>query len=146
MTDRAKKIAARTGGCLCGAVRFSAVPKSLNVGVCHCSMCRRWSGGVFMAIEVFPDWKEEGVIKSSTYISSDWAQRRFCNQCGSPIGWQMRDDSMLMLSASAFDDDDGFVFSLENSIDMKPDYYDFANNTHKMTEAEVLACFAEKGN
>ncbi|MFN6987310.1 MAG: GFA family protein, partial [Rhizobium oryzihabitans] len=33
------------GQCLCGAVGLEAVIGAREFGVCHCSMCRRWSGG-----------------------------------------------------------------------------------------------------
>ncbi|MHC5307319.1 GFA family protein [Bartonella sp. LJL80] len=140
-----KSYPSREGGCICGEVRFRAEPKSLDVGVCHCGMCRRWSGGVFMAIEVQPDWQEIGKSESSVYTSSDWGQRRFCHHCGTTIGWQLQDGSHLSLAVPAFDNDDGFVFTSEIYIDKKPAYYEFANQTSKLTEAEVLAALAEKG-
>ena len=40
-----------SGGCLCGAVRFTARLSKREMSVCHCDRCRRWSGGAFMAVE-----------------------------------------------------------------------------------------------
>ncbi|WP_299437237.1 hypothetical protein [uncultured Rhodospira sp.] len=36
---------ARTGGCLCGAARFSLAEETTAFSACHCAMDRRWSGG-----------------------------------------------------------------------------------------------------
>ena len=38
-----------TGGCLCGKVTYSTTIKT-GAGVCHCSMCRKWSGGLYMSV------------------------------------------------------------------------------------------------
>lgn len=42
----------RDGGCLCGAVRFKAVLTGTNFGVCHCPMCRKWTGSALLGITV----------------------------------------------------------------------------------------------
>ncbi len=39
-----------SGSCLCGKVRFTAVPNADEMGVCHCAMCRKWTGGTYMAV------------------------------------------------------------------------------------------------
>ena len=41
-----------TGGCLCGAVTYSAEGTETDVHSCHCGICRRWSGGPAFAISV----------------------------------------------------------------------------------------------
>jgi len=48
------------------------------------------------------------------------------------------------MSLSAFDDidNDNVTFTSEIFIDEKPDYFSFANDTKKMTGAEVFAMFA----
>lgn len=33
------------GKCLCGTIHFQFKVKSKEFDVCHCGMCRRWSGG-----------------------------------------------------------------------------------------------------
>jgi hypothetical protein len=40
----------RRGSCLCGAVRVSTKATNKGVGACHCSMCRKWTGGPLLVI------------------------------------------------------------------------------------------------
>lgn len=76
------------GACLCGAVRIS-VPKAPGwVGACHCRMCQRWSGGVFLC---FPADDVQVTGDVSRFASSAFAERAFCPTCGSHL-W-MRDTS-----------------------------------------------------
>jgi hypothetical protein len=130
------------GGCLCGAVRFSAEPKDRNMGVCHCTMCRRWSGGVYMAVQCAGDVAIEDETAVGVYRSSGYGERVFCKTCGTSLMWRMQDGSHHSVSAPAFDDPSVFAFSSEIFIDEKPDNYTFANSTQKMTGAEVFALFA----
>ena len=42
-----------SGKCLCGAISVTAdITEKDTVGACHCSMCRKWSGGTFLAVHV----------------------------------------------------------------------------------------------
>ena len=41
-----------TGRCLCGAVSYTAEDVETHFHSCHCSMCRRWTGGSAMAAAV----------------------------------------------------------------------------------------------
>ncbi len=134
----------RSGGCLCGAVKFSATPKlnadRLHVDACHCSMCRRQVGGPLMAVAC--DTFEVTAGQSlGVYQSSDWAERCFCTRCGSNLFWRMRDGSFFTVNAGALDDLSDAKFTAEIYIDQKPPYYDFAQATQKLTGAEVRALF-----
>lgn len=130
------------GGCLCGAVRFSASPGAAEMGVCHCSMCRRWSGGTFMAVDCGDRVEFEKDGELGAYESSKWGERTFCKSCGSTLVWRTRDGKHSAVSAQAFDDPSIFKFVSEIFIDEKPDNYAFANETKKMTGAEIFAKFA----
>lgn len=130
-------LATKSGRCLCGAATFTAkVGREMHA--CHCDYCRRWSGGVFMAVFVedvtIDDESELGVYKSSAY-----GERVFCKTCGSSLFWRMQDGSGGVASLQAFEDKSGVDFAEEIYIDKKPALYSFAGSAAKLTEAEFVA-------
>jgi hypothetical protein len=135
----------KTGGCLCGAVRFTATPANDEVGACHCSMCRRWSAGPFLVRDCGTALKIEDPSELGVYRSSEWAERAYCKKCGTPLYYRLIAKDMHFVSAEAFDDVSGMALTSQIFIDEKPSYYDFANKTHNMTGAEVFAQFAPGG-
>ncbi len=90
----------RTGGCLCGSIRFEtrAVPR--NAHTCSCEICQRHSGATSLTwVEFNADdvlWTGPGGTPS-TYRSSDYSSRAFCAACGSTLG-AIDDDLSLRLS------------------------------------------------
>ncbi len=72
-----------TGSCLCGEVSFTAKNASNSVGACHCSMCRKWGGGPLMVVDCGADVTFKGEENISVFNSSLWAERGYCNKCGS---------------------------------------------------------------
>ena len=133
-----------SGRCLCGEVRFKATPENAEMAVCHCGMCRRWSGGVFMAVDCSRGLEFENDASVAVYQSSSWGERGFCKICGSTLFWRARDGSSMHVSAQAFDHPEAFALTHEIFIDEKPANYAFANDTQKLTGAEVMAMFASK--
>jgi hypothetical protein len=136
------ELGVRSGGCLCGAARFTARPKP-EMGVCHCGQCRKWSGGVFMAVQV-AGLSVENPEALSYYVSSDYAERGFCRTCGTSLIWRLRDGSQDYVSLPALDDQTGVVFDEQIFIDEKPAIYDFANTTKTMTGAEFAVAFGRE--
>jgi hypothetical protein len=133
------------GGCLCGAVRLSATPANLEIGICHCSMCRKWSAGPFLVLDCGDSLKIEDRSQLGVYRSSEWAERCFCKQCGTPLFYRLIEKNLHFVSAEAFDDRSGYALTAQIFIDEKPGYYDFANKTRNMTRAEVFAAFTPPG-
>lgn len=132
------------GHCLCGAVRYTLAAPAKSFAACHCSMCRRWTGGVEMGLHNPPGgivW--EGEENIATYRSSEWAERGFCRICGSGLFWRLTApgpmQGMLSLSVGSLDSVEGLSFDTEVYIDHKPDTYAFAGERTRMTEAKVLA-------
>ena len=131
-----------TGGCLCGAVRFTAAPRNRHVDTCHCAMCRRWSAGPMFTLDCGSTVKVDDATQLGVYRSSEWAERCFCKQCGTSLFYRLVGKGFHAVSAETFDDRSGYAFTTQIFTDEKPGYYDFANKTKMMTGAEVFAAFA----
>lgn len=131
----------RRGHCLCGAVRLIVKKAGSKVGACHCSMCRRWSGGPLMEIDGGNDVAFEGQEDITIFDSSPWAERGFCRKCGTNLFYRLKETGQHMILAGLLDDTDGLVFDSQVFIDEKPAYYCFANETKDMTGAEIFAMY-----
>ncbi|MCU0569383.1 MAG: GFA family protein [Oculatellaceae cyanobacterium Prado106] len=129
------------GNCLCGAITVTA-PDRKNIDACHCGMCRRWGGGPALGIPCGSEVQIDGLEHLKVFQSSDWAERAFCSQCGTHIFYRLVPSQDYFLPAGLFQDDLGFEFTEQIFVDRKPPYYDFANPTANLTEAEVFAKFA----
>ena len=131
----------KTGHCLCGAVHVAAHLVSRGVGACHCTMCQRWTGGPFLALACTPETVFSGEDNITVFSSSEWAERGFCKHCGSPLFYRLKSDGSYYVPVGLFDDHDGLRFATEIFVDRKPAFYSFAEETKKMTEAEVMAMY-----
>lgn len=136
------------GGCLCGAVRYTAEVDKPELGSCHCQMCRRWSGGVLLEVTVQPgavQFEDDSHIKS--FASSPWAERAFCDTCGSNLYYRVTAEGphqgLTMLGAGTLDDIGDMKLTSQVYIDQKPGGYSFAEKTKDMTQAEIEAMFAD---
>ena len=74
-----------TGHCLCGAVTVQvAGAHDPRAAACHCRMCQRWSGGLFLSFNAdAAGVTMEGPI--TRFASTDFAERAFCSVCGSHV-------------------------------------------------------------
>jgi hypothetical protein len=140
-----------SGQCLCGAVKVEGTPvpdgtpAGNGLGACHCDMCRRWTSSVYVEIALAKDTlKVEGPVK--TFTSSEWAERAFCETCGSPLWYKLTiegtESEPLQVSAGLFENAANRELSLEVFIDRKPDGYAFAGDHKSFTEAEIFAMYA----
>lgn len=131
--------------CLCQKVSIQVAEAKPHVDSCHCSMCRKWSGGPLLAIDCGSNVKFEGEDNIKIFDSSEWAERGFCSNCGTHLFYRLKQTNQYIMPAGLFDqlDDLGNAeFTTQIFIDEKPRYYDFANPTKMMTGEEVFAAFA----
>ena len=133
----------RMGKCLCGTVTVRADAQP-HVGACHCGMCRRWGGGPAMALDCGSDavWQGGEITR---YRSSDWAERGFCTRCGTHLFYYLVPAQRYFVPTGLFEDQSGLSFESEIYIDAKPDFYDFAGERTRQTEAEFLASIGMAG-
>ena len=133
------------GHCLCGAVRVRIAPAQPHLHACHCGMCRRWTGVAFLGITVPPGGVEAtGPIRTRGF--SEWAERGWCDECGSALWYEVKAEGPLegtrYVAAGLFEDAGGFTLASEIYIDRKPAGYAFAGDHPVRTQAEVEAAFA----
>jgi hypothetical protein len=82
--------AIRTGGCLCGAVRYESTGDPVFSLQCHCRDCQRQTGSAYIAAMRVPAAGfriTKGAPKQyvSTSDGGNRVTRAFCGDCGSPI-------------------------------------------------------------
>ena len=96
------------GGCLCGAVRYTAEADPTSASVCHCRDCQKFTGSAFaVLVRVTKQAVSiEGTPKTFTSLggSGNPILRHFCPECGSSIAEEsaMRPDS-IVLNVGTFD-------------------------------------------
>ena len=103
-----------TGGCLCGAVRYTiGVPVS-ELRACHCKNCRKSSGAQGTVNVVVPSAQfkiTQGTTKKyddSATASGRTLSRHFCPTCGSPIySHRNPDPGFVVVRAGSLDDSSG---------------------------------------
>ncbi len=74
-----------TGGCQCGAVRYTITEPAVDTHHCHCGICRKLHGAIFVTLSVFPraGFKfDKGANNLGTFNSSEKLHRHFCKTCG----------------------------------------------------------------
>ncbi len=135
----------RTGGCLCGSVRFEADAVPDTFIICHCELCRRWTGSALLGV-IVPNanlhWT--GTEHIAERHSTGWGKRAWCKVCGSPLYLQstVEDDEedQTEIPLGLFDDASGLRPSDEIWYDHKPDSYAFADmGQARHTRAECIA-------
>jgi hypothetical protein len=91
---------ALTGGCQCGAVRFSA-RRLGRASICHCRMCQKAFGGFFgPLVTAFGVTWTRG--EPAWFQSSNKVKRGFCAACGTPLAYDFG-ASAIELAIGAFD-------------------------------------------
>ncbi len=93
-----------TGGCQCGAVRYTFAGEPVDPHICHCRMCQKAFGGLFAPLA--------GVSMSdivwtrgqpAVYHSSNIAERGFCASCGTPLSFRYLDSDLINISIGSLD-------------------------------------------
>jgi hypothetical protein len=125
------------GSCLCGrvAVELSKAPKAFEV--CHCDMCRKWTGGAGMSVDAGEHVKFSGGEFVGRYSSSEWAERGYCKTCGTHLFYRLKKTDHYFVYLGLFGDAISPRFDVQDFIDEKPAYYAFANETKLRTKAEA---------
>jgi hypothetical protein len=94
-----------SGSCHCGAVRFEVTEDFSAVRICHCTTCKKLSGGAGTTngrarTDTIRVVAGEELIR--TYQPDEGSSKSFCSQCGSNLfggGWPESEFSSVRISA-----------------------------------------------
>ncbi|MEQ1771392.1 MAG: GFA family protein [Devosia sp.] len=110
-----------TGGCQCGAVRFS-MKRAGRATICHCRMCQKAFGSFFGPLVT-----AHGVTwtrgEPSWFQSSNKVQRGFCRDCGTPLAYDFG-ASAIELAIGAFDNPSQVAPVLQVNLHDKLPFFD----------------------
>lgn len=110
-----------SGGCQCGAVRFSA-ERLGRASICHCRMCQKAFGSFFGPLVTAHDvaWTRG---EPAWFQSSNKVRRGFCAQCGTPLAYDYG-SSAIELAIGAFDHPDVAPPVIQVNVEEKLNYFD----------------------
>ncbi len=104
-------LAAMTGGCLCGGVRFAIDEPLLLAEYCHCTRCQRRTGTAASVTALAAPGAVrivEGADLVRTWDPGDGWAKLFCSNCGAQLFCRNPDDpDQLGVRMGAFDSDPG---------------------------------------
>ncbi|MBS36112.1 MAG: aldehyde-activating protein [Thiotrichales bacterium] len=140
MCDPTSDKTTASGGCQCGAVRFTVSGSLRPIVYCHCEQCRRSSGHFVAASASQKDkLKLESEDHLAWYRSSDIARRAFCRVCGSNLFWQSDSADHVSIMAGCLDQPTGLEAAEHIYVHSKADYYEVNDGLPQHPEGQDLS-------
>jgi len=131
--------AARSGRCLCGAVRYRVTGALRPIVMCHCTQCRRTTGHVMAATAVrHSGFQLLADSELRWYVSSSDARRGFCGRCGSTLFWQGTGRDYISIAAGTLDDSSGLKIACHIFVADKGDYYEIDDGTEQIRDGAFV--------
>lgn len=102
-----------TGGCMCGAIRYTLDAPVTELRACHCTTCQKGSGtegsvNAVIPAAAFKLTKGTPKCHPTQADSGRTLNRYFCGDCGSPIYSQRTTAlDMMVVRAGSLDDSSG---------------------------------------
>jgi hypothetical protein len=102
--SEATRPAVLTGGCQCGAVRYALYAEP-DAGICHCGMCQKATGGLFLAAAGVPLAQFAWIRgQPAVFRSSSVAERGYCRDCGTPLFFRYVAKDKIDVTIGSLDD------------------------------------------
>ena len=129
-----------TGGCQCGAVRFTVDAPLGRSGICHCRMCQKAFGSFFAPLVTAPHFHwTRGAPRY--FQSSNHARRGFCADCGTPLTFEP-DNGSVELAIAAFDAPAGLRPEVQYSVETRLPWLGEMDTLPTSTPEEAAAAAA----
>jgi hypothetical protein len=113
-----------TGGCQCGAVRYALYVEPTAADLCHCRMCQRAMGNLFMAVAGVPREQFAWTAgEPAAYRSSSVAERTFCRDCGTPLSFRYLGRERISVTAGSLDEPARARPTVQNGIESRVPWF-----------------------
>ena len=127
-----------SGGCQCGAVRYRAGHLG-QPSICHCRMCQKAFGAYYAPLVSVRGMEFEWTRgQRKKFRSSNFVERGFCGDCGTPLTYEAPDG--MAVAAGAFDDPSQLPPTIQWGVEGK---IGFVDHLHELpgerTEADLTA-------
>lgn len=125
------------GSCLCGAVRFAIEGKTTDIGMCHCSKCRKVSGTAsnanLMVARGGLSWLAGEGALTKFELPDGWGAWR-CATCGSPVPKLHPGGGAWWVPAGLLDSDPGVGVAGHIFVDSKAPWDEIAGDAPQLRE------------
>ncbi len=120
------------GSCNCNAVQFEVTSELKDVYICHCSICRKYtgSGGIAVTIASNNDFNwvsGEELIRTWHKPKHDWLCC-FCSECGSPLPGKNNENTCYIPVSLLDKDFEGLAVKYHFYVGSKAQWEEIADN------------------
>lgn len=118
----------RTGGCVCGRVRYTVTGPLRPIVACHCRECRRQSSHYWAATRARrEDLHLDRDEALRWFDSSPGVRRGFCSHCGSALFFDRETAEGVTICAGSLDEPTGLRLVQHIYTGEAGDYYTIAD-------------------
>lgn len=125
------------GSCLCGEVRFEIRGKTTEIGMCHCSKCRKVSGVASNATLMVPrdglGWISGESNITRFALPDGWGPSR-CGVCGSPVPMLHPGGGAFWVPAGLLDSDPGVRVKAHIFVGSRAPWDEIAGDSPQLIE------------
>jgi hypothetical protein len=125
-----------TGGCQCGAVRYTIAGDLGDASICHCRMCQKAFGSWGAALVNVPmamfQWTRgtPGEFRSSSIVS-----RGFCKDCGTPLFMREDGDNHIEIAIGTLDNPNAIAsMTKQSAIESRVKWF---SQMHQLPEEQM---------
>ncbi|MEM7017356.1 MAG: GFA family protein [Pseudomonadota bacterium] len=125
------------GSCLCGETEFAVQDNFQYAGYCHCSRCRKASGGNGLAIGGIPRENfnvTQGMQNIKHYSRSESSTACFCSHCGSSLYSEKLETGLIHIRYSSLDDIPSLLPQAHIFVSSKADWYEITDELPQFQE------------
>ena len=125
-----------SGGCQCGALRYTIAGALGDASICHCRMCQKAFGNWGAALVSVPNesfkWTrgQPGEFRSSAIVI-----RGFCKDCGTPLFMREDGDTNIEIAVGTLDDPNAIApMTRQSAVESRVTWFD---NLHNLPEEHM---------